>query len=218
MADRGVQSSRTSSMSPCPPPFLSLRRAGLLRRKPREIRRRGLRGGLGEKIERHALPRREFGCADIERHLRENFLARLPLGSMRYGGKQALEAGLRITMAAAFAAAASVRASPPQFESLAITLLLPRALGGIPRSVLRGAEFGFAGWCLAHGKLLLIQPRFAGLEKDYRSRTAIFCFPLRVGDLCSRCPTKCGLCLFPLAHCSKRKDKKGKQNAERPGS
>ena len=97
------------------------------------------------KIDRHALPRRALRGADIARRRGENVLPRLPGQAMRRAieGDRFRQARIGIAAAAPVAPAVLVLAAPPQAQRVAITLLLPRLLGGKSRGIshARGDRF-----------------------------------------------------------------------------
>src|SRR5437763_5405568 len=87
------------------------------------------------KIQRHALPRCALGRADIARRGGENVLPRAPGLAMRHPIERHRfgEAGIDVAAAAPVAKAAFEVTAPPQFEGVAIALLLVRLLGREPR-------------------------------------------------------------------------------------
>src|SRR5262249_51136392 len=91
------------------------------------------------KIERHALPRRALGRADIARRGVEDVLPRTPGLPMRHGIERHRLGEARIDIAAAAPAAEALfaLAAPPQRESIAVALLLARLLGREPRRIVQ---------------------------------------------------------------------------------
>ncbi len=96
------------------------------------------------KIERHVLPRLEFGRAEIARRRVQDVLPRAPLHRVRHAAEGAPQADFGVATAGLVTAAGAMRAVPPEREGVAIAPLLQNFLGLEPRRELRRRQFRFA--------------------------------------------------------------------------
>jgi hypothetical protein len=110
-----------------------------------EVNCRTAKPALNIKIQRHALPRGAFGCAEICRRRLKDRLPRLPLHRTLDPINRALEAGIRIAAAGGVSAARFQPTRSPQPERVAVAPLLQSFLGGKPHRVLLRRKLPLAG-------------------------------------------------------------------------